>query len=105
MNSGCDCIKSLFVPNAFTPNGDGQDDVFYPRSGDDVQMIKSFRVYDRWGELLFERENISPNDATNAWDGYYKNEKPRPDVYVWIVDAVCQNGVTTNKKGSVTIIR
>ncbi len=105
INAGCDCVKSLFVPNAFTPNGDGQDDVFYPRSGVDVKTIKSFRVYDRWGEVMFERENIYPNDASNAWDGSFKGEKPRPDVYVWIVDAVCENGVMTNKKGSVTIIR
>ncbi len=105
VRADCECTKSLFVPNAFTPNGDGQDDIFYPRSGDAVKTIRSFRVYDRWGELMFDRENILPNDASNAWDGTYKNQKPLPDVYVWVVDATCENGVLISKKGSVTIIR
>ncbi len=105
VKTDCECTKSLFVPNAFTPNGDGQDDIFYPRSGADVKTIRSFRVYDRWGALMFERDNISPNDASNAWDGTYKNQKPLPDVYVWVVDAACENGILISKKGSVTIIR
>ena len=99
------CAKALFVPNAFTPNGDGQDDFFYPRSGGGIALIKSFRVYNRWGSLLFERSNIMPNDASNAWDGTYQGDKPLPDVYVWVVDALCENGKTINKKGSITVIR
>lgn len=99
------CAQALFVPNAFTPNGDGQDDVFYPRSGAGISLVKSFRVYNRWGQLLFERENIMPNDVSNAWDGTYQGDKPLPDVYVWVVDAVCENGKTFNKKGSITVIR
>ena len=105
VSSSCDCGTSLFVPNAFTPNGDGQDDVFYPRSGGGIALIKSFRVYNRWGELLFERSNIMPNDASNAWNGTYQGDKPLPDVYVWVVDALCDNGKTINKKGSITVIR
>jgi len=101
----CDCNKVLFVPNAFTPNGDGQDDVFYPRCGSGISQIKSFRVYDRWGEVLFERENLLPNDANNAWDGNYKGEKPKPDVFIWTVDAVCEDGKVFSKKGNVTLIR
>ena len=105
VTNACDCQKSLFIPNAFTPNGDGQDDVFYPRCGANVKIIKTFRVYNRWGELLFEREQINPNDAVNAWDGTYKGNLPLPDVYVWVVEAICENGRQVNKKGSVTVIR
>jgi gliding motility-associated-like protein len=105
VSASCNCNKALFMPNAFTPNGDGQDDVFFPRSGPGIDKIRSFRVYNRWGELLFDRENILPNDASNAWDGTFKGEKPLPDVFVWVVDAVCENGTVINKKGSVTIIR
>ena len=101
----CDCHKSLFVPNAFTPNGDGENDVFYPRCGPNIKKIKTFRIYNRWGELLFERENLDPNDAVNAWDGTYKNSLPLPDVYVWIVEATCENGTELSRKGSVTVIR
>ena len=99
------CDKSqIFVPNSFTPNGDGENDIFYPR-GRGVRVIKSFRIYNRWGQLLFERANIDINDASNAWDGSFNGGTPRPDVYVWILDAICETGAPINLKGDVTIIR
>jgi gliding motility-associated-like protein len=105
LGRNCICGKTLFLPNSFTPNGDGMNDIFYPRSGIDIKEIKSFHVFNRWGELLFERDNILPNDASNAWDGSYNNDKPRPDVYVWVVEAMCESGELIQRKGSVTIIR
>ncbi len=99
------CDKSqVFIPNSFTPNGDGQNDVFYPR-GSGISLIKSFRIYNRWGELLFERSGIQINDVANAWDGGYNGETPKPDVYVYIIDAVCDTGEPIDLKGDVTIIR
>ncbi len=96
--------SQVFVPNSFTPNGDGQNDVFYPR-GSGISKVKSFRIYNRWGELMFERDNIQLNDASNAWDGSYGGEAPRPDVYVYIIDAICETGQPVFIKGDVTIIR
>ncbi len=96
--------KQLFIPNTFTPNGDGQNDVFYPR-GTGVSIIKSFRIYNRWGELLFERSGIAINDMSNAWDGSYMGGKPRPDVYVYIIDATCEAGAPLSIKGDVTILK
>lgn len=96
--------RQAFLPNAFTPNGDGENDVFYPR-GAGLSLIKSFRIYNRWGELLFERTNIQVNDAANAWDGSYLGDRPIPDVYVYVVDAVCSTGQPVMIKGDVTIIR
>ena len=101
----CDCNRTLFVPNSFTPNGDGQNDLFYPRSGAGVIKITLFQVYNRWGTLLFERENVLPNDINAAWDGSYQGGIPLPDVYVYVVEAVCENGRALSKKGSVTVIR
>jgi gliding motility-associated-like protein len=96
--------SQLFIPNSFTPNGDGQNDIFYPR-GNGVSEIKSFRIYNRWGEKLFERSGILLNDASNAWDGSYNGAPPRPDVYVWIIDALCETGEPLFLKGDVTIIK
>jgi len=96
--------KQVFLPNTFTPNDDGENDVFYPR-GTGISIIKSFRIYNRWGELLFERRNINVNDASNAWDGNYNGDYPRPDVYVYVVEAVCYTGQPVLIKGDVTIIR
>ncbi len=99
------CDQSqIFVPNTFTPNNDGQNDVFYPR-GSGISTIKSFRIYNRWGELMFERNNININDATNAWDGSYLGGEPRSDVYVYLIDATCDTGTPIFVKGDVTIVR
>jgi len=96
--------KQLFLPNVFTPNADGENDVFYPR-GVGINMIRSFRIYNRWGELLFARSNFQINDASNAWDGTYQGVTVRPDVYVYVVDAVCSTGKPVFVKGDVTLIK
>ncbi len=96
--------NQVYLPNSFTPNGDGHNDLFYPR-GSAVKNIKSFRIYNRWGELLFSRSNFPLNDITNAWDGSYEGMAPRPDVYVYIVEGICGNGKPMFIKGDVTIIR
>lgn len=96
--------SQLFIPNTFTPNGDGENDVFYPR-GTGVDLIKSFRIYNRWGELLFEKENIQINDISSAWDGTYNGMAPRPDVYVYAIDAICETGEPMFVKGSITVVR
>ena len=99
------CDESqIFIPNTFTPNNDGQNDVFYPR-GSGVSNIKAFRIYNRWGELLFERTNIKINDKSNAWDGTFNGGNSRPDVYVYLIDAVCDTGEPLFLKGDVTIVK
>ena len=100
----CDC-GHLFVPNSFSPNGDGNNDIFYPRGDEGIKMISSFRIYNRWGDLMFEKTNIQINDAVNSWDGTYNNQTPLPEVFVWVVDAICENGSKISKKGSVTVVR
>jgi gliding motility-associated-like protein len=101
----CDCSRYFFIPNSFTPNGDGQNDVFYPRSSHGETKINYFRIYNRWGELLFEREHFAANDVSKAWDGTYGGNLPMPDVYVYVVEAVCEDGTVLDRKGSVTVIR
>jgi gliding motility-associated-like protein len=99
------CDESqIFIPNTFTPNGDGQNDVFYPR-GSGVSKINAFRIYNRWGELLFERTNIKINDISKAWDGTFNGGTSRPDVYVYLVDAICDTGEPIFIKGDVTIVK
>ena len=99
------CDKSqLFVPNTFTPNGDGMNDVFMVR-GTGITSLEAFRVYNRWGEIVFERTNVNVNDKANGWDGTYNGAQLPPDVYIYTVDAYCENGDLLQIKGDVTIIR
>ncbi|RYD53204.1 MAG: PKD domain-containing protein [Sphingobacteriales bacterium] len=94
----------FFVPNTFTPNGDGQNDLFYPR-GKGITKINVFRIYSRWGELMFEATNFDVNDQRMAWDGTHKNIPLKPDTYVWILDGICDTGESMTLKGDVSIIR
>ncbi|WP_276485193.1 PKD domain-containing protein [Paraflavitalea pollutisoli] len=95
---------NVFVPNTFSPNGDGNNDVFYPR-GKGIYSIRSFKVYNRWGDLVFDQMDLQPNDIGRGWVGQH-NGKPAPaDVYVYTMDVVCENNVILNYKGNVALIR
>ena len=96
--------SQLFIPNYFSPNGDGNNDTFYPR-GEGLKIITVFKVYNRWGALLFERSNIGLNDASNAWDGTYKSAQLSPDVFVYLIQGICESGETLTWKGDVTLGR
>ena len=95
---------NLYIPNTFSPNGDGMNDRFYPR-GRGVFMIKSLRVFNRWGEMVFERLNFNPNDASAGWDGKYKGKVLSPDVFVYVCEIVCDNNQLLNYKGDVTLLQ
>ncbi len=92
---------TIFPPNAFSPNGDGNNDVF--QLFGNLAGIKKFNImiFDRWGEKVFEA-----NEATFSWDGTYKNEKLPPSVCVYVMKAVFLDGYNEKiYKGSITILR
>jgi gliding motility-associated-like protein len=88
----------ILVPNAFTPNGDGVNDVLnvYGISLAEID----FKVFDRWGEKMFETKNLS-----DGWDGRCKGKKMPPGVYVYYVKAVFNDGQEKQIKGSTTILQ
>lgn len=96
--------QNIFMPNTFSPNGDGINEVFYPR-GSGVRGIRALRIFNRWGELVFQRQDISPNDPSAGWDGRFKGRMLPPDVYVYFVDVICDNQGMVTRKGDVALIR
>ena len=96
--------KQVWLPNTFTPNGDGENDRFYPH-GRGIGQVSRFRVYDRWGELLFDVSNIPVNDRNYGWDGTWKGQQLKPDVYVWILNATCTTGDPIEAKGDISLVR
>lgn len=90
--------QNVFVPNTFSPNGDGKNDILYVRSNALLELY--FAVYDRWGELMFETTDINV-----GWDGTYKKIKSDPAVFAWYLRAKCYNGEEIKRKGNVTLIR
>jgi gliding motility-associated-like protein len=95
--------SNVYVPNTFSPNGDGMNDQFYPR-GTGIYTIKNFRVYTRWGQLLYEKKTLDANDAAQGWNGTSAGVKMQPDVYVYMLDVICENSVVFPVKGSITLI-
>lgn len=93
------CGDDLFVPNSFSPNRDGNNDRLYVR-GRGIVGLKVFRVFDRWGNLVFET-----NDFNEGWDGVYKGRLMHPAVFVYYYEAVCSNGFVVSRKGNVTLLR
>jgi gliding motility-associated-like protein len=96
--------QNLFIPNTFSPNADGMNDYFYPR-GKGIMNVQSFRVFSRWGTLVYERANFPPNQQSYGWDGTYNGKALQPDVYVFIAEVACENGEIISLKGNVTLLR
>jgi gliding motility-associated-like protein len=94
----------VFIPNAFTPDGDGLNDILMVR-GTGIKMVKQFTIFNRWGQVVFERQNFMPNDPAFGWNGYVNGVKASPDVFVYIADVVCENDTHFAYKGNVTIIK
>ncbi|WP_158824875.1 gliding motility-associated C-terminal domain-containing protein [Mucilaginibacter lacusdianchii] len=88
----------IYIANAFTPNGDGKNDIIQVHSPSIKSM--TFYVYSQWGELLFTSTN--PN---TGWDGSYKGIKEPVGVYIYYLKAVMNNGHEVNKKGTITLLR
>jgi gliding motility-associated-like protein len=95
---------NVFIPNTFSPNGDGANDIFYPR-GSGLFRIKTFRIFNRWGELIFDKSNMNPNDAAAGWNGKYKGARVNPDVYVYTAEIICENNTVLTLKGNVALIQ
>ncbi len=90
---------SIFVPTAFTPNGDGLNDLARPISVG-IQKINYFTIYNRWGEVVF-----STNRDRHGWNGVYKGQPQGTGVFVWMVSAIDYEGNPYFNKGTVTLIR
>ncbi len=96
--------ENVFIPNTFSPNNDGVNDVFYPR-GRGLYQVQSMRIFNRWGELVFQRTNFSANDANAGWNGRYRGIAANADVYTYIIEIICNNSEVIPFKGNITLIQ
>ncbi len=88
----------IYIPNAFTPNNDGQNDKLYVKA--EIASKLYFAIYDRWGEKVF-----STTDVNYGWDGTYKGKALDPAVFVYYLKVTCINNLLFEKKGNITLIR
>jgi len=94
----------VFIPNAFSPDGDGVNDILMVRATG-IVMVKSFRIFNRWGEIVFEKNNFRPNEPASGWDGKIRGKTGPPDVYVYTAEVLCENGVSYVYRGNTTILK
>ncbi len=97
--------RLVYVPNIFTPNNDGSNDLFYPHFGKGVNKINTFRVFDRWGELVFEALDFNPNLNTIGWDGKLKGTNAVSGVYIYLIEVEFADGRVEVYSGDISLIK
>jgi len=115
-NNGCDAVDTLmvvlrelgqapdiksniFVPKAWSPNGDGHNDKLFPLTVN-IKELYYFRIFNRWGQLVFETNVIG-----NGWDGIFKGQPQVSDVYTWTLEAIGQDGKQYKRSGNSVLLR
>ncbi len=97
--------RDVFIPNVFSPNNDGQNDLFMIFGGRDVQKVNSFIVFNRWGEAMFEAYNFQPNAPAFGWNGTHRGREMNTGVYVFLAEIEFIDGEVVMFKGDVSLIR
>lgn len=96
--------RRIFVPTGFTPNNDFNNDLLLVH-GQASAKVLDFRVYDRWGELVYQAGNFVVNDETVGWDGKFRDKEMDPGVYVWVLEVKYLDGEKEVLKGETTLLR
>lgn len=94
----------VYIPNAFTPGNDGKNDRL-TIMGYGISNVRSLRIFNRWGEIVFEKKNFNPNDYNSAWNGKLKGVDAPAGIYVYFAEMECSTGERFERKGTVMLIR
>jgi gliding motility-associated-like protein len=95
----------VFIPNVFTPNGDGINDLFMVYSAGGVAVIEEMLIFDRWGELVFNRKDALPNLSGYGWDGSFKGKPMNAGVFVYYARIRFLDGTVREFKGDLTLAK
>ncbi len=97
--------RRVYFPNIFNPESPDGGQMFTIFCGQDVTQVNYFKVVNRWGKIVYEQQNFSPNDYQVYWDGSAEGKKLPPDVFVYYAEVQFRDGVTEQFQGDVTLIR
>jgi gliding motility-associated-like protein len=98
-------VHPIYVPSAFSPNNDGVNDLLVIYGGKEVKTVKSFLLFSRWGETVYQYYNFMPNDPTFGWNGEHRGEKLNSAVFVWFAEVEFIDGKVELFEGSVNLMR
>ena len=97
--------RHVFIPNIFSPNADGINDKLYIFGDSKVVKVKSFVIYDRWGEQVFEADDFVPDGQSGGWDGRFKDKYMNTQVVVYYALIQFNDGAVELYKGDITVSR
>lgn len=97
--------RPIFIPNVFSPNGDGVNDIFKIYTGGGAEMIRQFKVFDRWGALVYEIENLPAGREDFGWNGKLKGRDAVQGVYVYFLEILYKDGSSEVIRGDVSLLR
>ncbi len=96
---------AVYLPNAFSPNGDGINDQFVVYANQTVAQIRLLRIFDRWGNFIYEAGNFPPNDPQYGWDGTFRGQALNPGLYTFFIIVDFVDGSEQAFKGEVHLVR
>ncbi|MCP4120628.1 MAG: gliding motility-associated C-terminal domain-containing protein, partial [Bacteroidetes bacterium] len=97
--------RPVFIPNAFSPDGDGHNDQFVIFGGSQIKEIQSFLVFNRWGETIYQYHDFEPNNPTYGWDGKHRGQLMNPAVFAYFAKIEFTDGEVRIYEGDVTLMR
>lgn len=97
-------FRKVYIPNIFSPNGDGVNDFFFPIADVEAENIKKIMIFNRWGALMYEEEDLDIN-FLSGWDGTFNSEPVNKGVYVYVIEILFKDGYIGTFSGDVTLFR
>jgi gliding motility-associated-like protein len=100
-----ECLQSVFIPNIFSPNDDGENDFIEIFGGAAIKKIDRFEIFDRWGNRVFSAKNYLSGDQKGQWNGVFRGKKVLPSVFTWWAELELVDGRRVKKEGDFSVVR
>jgi len=97
--------RRVYIPNAFSPNDDGVNDRYILYAGPEATLVRTFNIYSRWGEKVYEQSGFPPNDPGFGWGGQFRGEPLKTGIYAWFAEVEFLDGVVVLYEGEVALVR
>jgi len=97
--------REVYIPNSFSPNNDGINDIFFINGGRGIEIVKSFRVFNRWGEVVYADINFQPNDPNRGWNGMFRGKSVDPAVFIYVAEISFIDGFDEMYSGDVAVMK
>ncbi len=98
-------VRHLYFPDVFSPNNDGRNDTFYLQGMEGSATVRNLQIFDRWGAVLFEQNDIPLNASQEGWDGRSGGEQMEAGLYVWVAELAFPDGTTERFSGKVILVQ